>query len=67
MRAPKARAEILVSPHLLGRCYAPDANNAIYTLGSCFYFLLAVSACVLSFDIMAIYAIYPHSVHVWLQ
>ena len=23
MRAPKARAEILVSPHLLDRCYAP--------------------------------------------
>ena len=27
MRAPKARAEILVSPHLLDRCYAPDFKD----------------------------------------
>ena len=29
MRAPKARAEILVSPHLLDRCYAP-AKMPVY-------------------------------------
>ena len=27
IRAPKARAEILVSPHLLDRCYAPVVCN----------------------------------------
>ena len=29
MRAPKARAEILVSPHLLHRCYAPERVHPI--------------------------------------